>query len=50
MLRNAVVHGIEPARTPRRAGKPDVGRISVSLTRDGAEVVIVVTDDGAAST
>jgi chemosensory pili system protein ChpA (sensor histidine kinase/response regulator) len=46
MLRNAVVHGIEPA--DRRAGlhKPEVGRISVSLTRDGAEVVIVVTDDG----
>jgi chemosensory pili system protein ChpA (sensor histidine kinase/response regulator) len=46
MLRNAVVHGIE--NPPRRAamGKPDVGRISVSLERDGAEVVIVVADDG----
>jgi len=46
MLRNAVVHGIEPADRRAAQHKPDVGRISVSLTRDGAEVVIVVTDDG----
>ncbi|MEA3106714.1 MAG: hypothetical protein QOI88_1319, partial [Gammaproteobacteria bacterium] len=46
MLRNAVVHGIEPAERRVALNKPDVGRISVSLTRDGAEVVIVVTDDG----
>jgi len=46
MLRNAVVHGIEPAERRADVGKPDVGRISVSLTRDGAEVVIVVSDDG----
>jgi chemosensory pili system protein ChpA (sensor histidine kinase/response regulator) len=46
MLRNAVVHGIEQPERRSALGKPDVGRISVSLTRDGAEVVIVVTDDG----
>jgi chemosensory pili system protein ChpA (sensor histidine kinase/response regulator) len=46
MLRNAVVHGIESAERRAALRKPDVGRISVSLTRDGAEVVIVVTDDG----
>jgi chemosensory pili system protein ChpA (sensor histidine kinase/response regulator) len=46
MLRNAVVHGIESPERRAALGKPDVGRISVSLTRDGAEVVIVVTDDG----
>jgi chemosensory pili system protein ChpA (sensor histidine kinase/response regulator) len=46
MLRNAVVHGIEPPERRSALGKPEVGRISVSLTRDGAEVVIVVTDDG----
>jgi chemosensory pili system protein ChpA (sensor histidine kinase/response regulator) len=46
MLRNAVVHGIEPAERRASLNKPDVGRISVSLTRDGAEVAIVVTDDG----
>ena len=46
MLRNAVVHGIEPPEQRAALGKPDVGRISVSLTRDGAEVVIVAADDG----
>jgi chemosensory pili system protein ChpA (sensor histidine kinase/response regulator) len=46
MLRNAVVHGIEAPERRAAMGKPEVGRISVSLTRDGAEVVIVVTDDG----
>ena len=46
MLRNAVVHGIEAPERRAALGKPDVGRISVSLTRDGAEVVIVVADDG----
>jgi chemosensory pili system protein ChpA (sensor histidine kinase/response regulator) len=47
MLRNAVVHGIEPPERRAALGKPDVGRISVSLERDGAEVVVVVADDGA---
>jgi chemosensory pili system protein ChpA (sensor histidine kinase/response regulator) len=47
MLRNAVVHGIETPERRAALFKPDVGRISVSLERDGAEVVIVVADDGA---
>ena len=46
MLRNAVVHGIEPPERRTALGKTDVGRISISLERDGAEVVIVVADDG----
>ena len=46
MLRNAVVHGIETPERRADLGKPEVGRISVSLTRDGAEVVVVVNDDG----
>jgi chemosensory pili system protein ChpA (sensor histidine kinase/response regulator) len=47
MLRNAVVHGIETPERRTALGKPDVGRISISLERDGAEIVIVVDDDGA---
>jgi chemosensory pili system protein ChpA (sensor histidine kinase/response regulator) len=47
MLRNSVVHGIEPPDRRSQLGKPDVGRISISLERDGAEIVIVVADDGA---
>ncbi|MDP9008950.1 MAG: response regulator, partial [Pseudomonadota bacterium] len=47
MLRNSVVHGIETPDRRSLLGKPDVGRISISLERDGAEIVIVVADDGA---
>jgi chemosensory pili system protein ChpA (sensor histidine kinase/response regulator) len=47
MLRNSVVHGIETPERRAGLGKPDVGRISISLERDGAEIVIVVADDGA---
>jgi chemosensory pili system protein ChpA (sensor histidine kinase/response regulator) len=47
MLRNSVVHGIEsPAERVARA-KPETGRIDVQLRREGAEVVILVGDDGA---
>ena len=48
MLRNAVVHGIE---TPSRARRPRASRrpaaFMVVLHREGAEVVIDVSDDGA---
>jgi chemosensory pili system protein ChpA (sensor histidine kinase/response regulator) len=47
MLRNAVVHGIEAPEQRAALGKPAVGRIAVSLERDGAEVIVIVTDDGA---
>jgi chemosensory pili system protein ChpA (sensor histidine kinase/response regulator) len=46
MLRNAVVHGIEPAQERLARGKPEAGRITVSLQREGADVVILVEDDG----
>ena len=47
MLRNAVVHGIELPAERRARGKPETGRIVVSLQREGADVLIVVEDDGA---
>jgi chemosensory pili system protein ChpA (sensor histidine kinase/response regulator) len=47
MLRNAVIHGIESPAERVAAGKADSGRIHVALRREGAEVVIEVTDDGA---
>ncbi len=47
MLRNAVVHGIEPPEDRAAHGKAPLGRIEVTLRREGAEVVIVVKDDGA---
>ena len=47
MLRNAVVHGIEPPEERARRGKPPVGRILLELHREGAEVMVRLTDDGA---
>ena len=47
MLRNAVVHGIEPPEERIRRGKPDTGRIMLELQREGAEVLVRLTDDGA---
>jgi chemosensory pili system protein ChpA (sensor histidine kinase/response regulator) len=47
MLRNAVVHGIETPAERVAKGKPENGRIVVVLHREGAEVVIDVSDDGA---
>ncbi len=46
MLRNAVVHGIEPPHAREVAGKPATGNIVISLHRDGSEVVIEMSDDG----
>ncbi len=47
MLRNAVSHGIEPPEERRRRGKDEVGRVHVAIAREGNEVVIRVSDDGA---
>ena len=47
MLRNAVVHGLETPAERIAAGKPEAGRITMKLQREGAEVVITVDDDGA---
>ncbi|MEJ2297419.1 MAG: Hpt domain-containing protein, partial [Woeseiaceae bacterium] len=47
MLRNAVVHGIETTAERQAVGKPAVGRITIRLHREGAEMVIDVADDGA---
>ena len=47
MLRNAIVHGIENSAERQKAGKPAVGRITIRLHREGAEMVIDVSDDGA---
>ncbi|RLA26565.1 MAG: hypothetical protein DRQ63_07920, partial [Gammaproteobacteria bacterium] len=47
MMRNAVVHGIEKAEVRQAAGKPATGRITVRLHREGAEMIIDVSDDGA---
>jgi chemosensory pili system protein ChpA (sensor histidine kinase/response regulator) len=47
MLRNAVAHGIEKPEDRKKAGKPESGTITIALHREGSEVVVEVSDDGA---
>jgi len=47
MLRNAVDHGIESAELRSSYGKPKIGRIDLQLSREGGDVVIEISDDGA---
>jgi chemosensory pili system protein ChpA (sensor histidine kinase/response regulator) len=47
ILRNAVIHGIEEPEIRVEREKPETGRISVGLRRDGAELTVEVSDDGA---
>jgi len=47
ILRNAVSHGIESAADRRGADKPETGRISLYVGREGTDVLLNVVDDGA---
>jgi chemosensory pili system protein ChpA (sensor histidine kinase/response regulator) len=47
MLRNAVIHGIELPEERVEQGKPESGTITIRFRREGSEVVIDVSDDGA---
>src|SRR5437667_6891710 len=47
MLRNALGHGLESPQERLAAGKPESGRIAVSLRQEGNEIALVVSDDGA---
>jgi len=46
MLRNAVDHGLESTEKRIAVGKPEVGRISLSLSQEGGDIVIEMSDDG----
>jgi len=47
MIRNAIDHGIEAPGLRAAAGKPAVGRITLSASHVGAQVVVSIADDGA---
>ncbi|HVJ36332.1 MAG TPA: response regulator, partial [Stenotrophomonas sp.] len=47
MLRNSVAHGLEKPKARREAGKPEEGTIAIKLRREGSEIVLEVSDDGA---
>lgn len=46
LLRNSIVHGIETPEQRMVAGKPVVGTVSVSLRREGTQLLIELRDDG----
>ncbi|ABI55714.1 Hpt domain-containing protein [Alkalilimnicola ehrlichii MLHE-1] len=46
MLRNALSHGIEPPEERRAAGKAETGTVSLDVYREGADIVVTVSDDG----
>ena len=47
MLRNAVIHGIELPAAREQAGKDAEAKIVIRFRRDGAQVLVDVSDDGA---
>jgi two-component system chemotaxis sensor kinase CheA len=48
IVRNAVIHGIEPAETRRARGKPATGSIRISAVASNAEeICVTIEDDGA---
>jgi chemosensory pili system protein ChpA (sensor histidine kinase/response regulator) len=47
LLRNAIVHGIEPRDRRAAGGKPETGEMLVQVSQQGNEVQIRFADDGA---
>ncbi len=46
LVRNALDHGVEPAAERRAAGKPLAGALTIAAVLRGAQVEVVVADDG----
>jgi chemosensory pili system protein ChpA (sensor histidine kinase/response regulator) len=47
IIRNALSHGIETPVERVRKGKAESGKITIDIARDGSDIVIRVSDDGA---
>jgi chemosensory pili system protein ChpA (sensor histidine kinase/response regulator) len=47
MLRNALAHGVEPPQERAAAGKPEAGRIALTLRQEANEIALILSDDGA---
>jgi chemosensory pili system protein ChpA (sensor histidine kinase/response regulator) len=47
IIRNALSHGIETPVERVKKGKAESGKITVDIARDGSDIVIRVSDDGA---
>ena len=47
MLRNAISHGIEDPKRRKALKKPVKGRLRIEISRQGSEVMLKISDDGA---
>ncbi len=47
LLRNAIVHGIESPAERLKAGKPETGKITLTVRQHGNEIHVALEDDGA---
>lgn len=47
LLRNAIGHGIEDSGTRQQAGKSPTATVSVDLSKEGSDLIIKLSDDGA---
>ncbi|MDX1756665.1 MAG: chemotaxis protein CheA [Marinobacter sp.] len=47
LVRNSVDHGIEPPDVREKAGKPRVGRVTLSAEQEGDHILLAIEDDGA---
>ena len=47
LIRNSIDHGIEMPDVRRENGKDETGKVKLSATQKGGEIIISITDDGA---
>jgi len=47
ILRNSITHGIEKPIDRLNKGKPETGVITIKISRDGSDIVLKISDDGA---
>jgi chemosensory pili system protein ChpA (sensor histidine kinase/response regulator) len=47
ILRNAIDHGLEKPADRKKANKAELGTIAINFSREGSEVVLRISDDGA---
>ncbi len=46
LVRNCADHGLEPPDQRRRAGKPEVGRVTLNAYHEGGHIIVEISDDG----
>lgn len=46
MVRNAVGHGLESPEKRASLNKPEIGQVTLTISRDGGDVLIALQDDG----